>query len=77
MAMLYDFRCPTGTVTELFVKSDEFSVSCPCCGEEAGRLIPSPRSVLEPFSGDFVGATDKWCKHREITIAKERKAEEG
>ena len=46
---------------------------CPVCGNECNRVIlKAPCVSLDPISGDFVGATDKWIKHREQQMKKER-----
>tara|TARA_B110000858_G_C17596632_1_gene378115 strand:+ start:611 stop:742 length:132 start_codon:yes stop_codon:yes gene_type:complete len=40
----------------------------------ASRIISPVRSLLDPISGDFAGATMKWARDREKKIQKERKA---
>ena len=47
---------------------------CKSCNALATRQLSSPRSSLEPFSGDFAGATLKWVKDHERGRAKAEKA---
>ena len=75
MRMLFDFRCSEGHTAEHFTTKDTSEVSCLICGKPANRIISPVRSVLDPISGDFLGATRKWAKHREQQIKKERKEE--
>lgn len=63
--MLFDFRCDkTDKVFERWVPSDTKRVQCRC-GSEAQRLISPVKSVLDPLSGHFPGATMKWAKAHE------------
>lgn len=69
---VYDFKCPLGHVTEHFVDSEIEEVQCECeC--MAVRQPSAPRSKLEPFSGAFPGAADKWERDRESHMKKEQK----
>ena len=68
-----DFKCPNGHVTEHFLSNDTEVTRCDC-GEEARKVISPVRSVLDPISGGFAGATMKWAKDRERKIQQERKA---
>jgi|TARA_B100001059_G_C17760311_1_gene542434 hypothetical protein len=74
MLILFDFKCEDGHVDEHFVTSDTTEVTCKECGKIATRLVSAPRVSLEPFSGDFAGATMKWVRDREKKLQKERKA---
>jgi len=47
---------------------------CKECHRQATRQLSSPRSMLDPFSGDFAGATIKWVKDHERGRAKAEKA---
>jgi hypothetical protein len=69
---VFDFRCPAGHVTEHFVEPGVEEVACHCeCRAE--RQIAAPRAKLDPFTGHFPGAADKWVRDRESHMAKERK----
>jgi len=70
----FDFQCPQGHVTEEFISGEPKDIECPKCGSPAKRIISPIVAIMDPLSGDFYGATRQWEKHREITIANERKA---
>lgn len=62
--MLFDFKCRTcGTKEEHWVNSSVRTVRCKC-GAEADRMAGG-KTYLEPFSGDFPGATLRWARHHE------------
>jgi hypothetical protein len=73
MLKIRDFQCPDGHTKEYFVSDDVVLTRCEC-GKDAKRVISPIRSVLEPHSGDFAGATMKWARDRERKIKQERKA---
>lgn len=64
MNRFFDFQCKHDHVTERFVDSEIREIICPVCGEEAHRLISTPRVSLDGISGDFPGAADKWVQKR-------------
>ncbi len=74
MALLFDFECAGGHIEEHFVSSDTRVVECPHCRRPANRIQSPVRSALDPISGDFNGATDKWMKNRAQKLKQERKA---
>ena len=74
MFIIIDFRCNNGHTTEKFIDSKTTEVQCPECSLMASRIISPVRSLLDPISGDFAGATMKWARDREKKIQKERKA---
>tara|TARA_Y100000052_G_scaffold9375_1_gene9275 strand:- start:459 stop:689 length:231 start_codon:yes stop_codon:yes gene_type:complete len=74
MRIFIDFKCSNGHTTEKFINNTTREIECPVCSEIASKVISPVRSVLDPISGDFVGATMKWARHREQKIKKERKA---
>lgn len=76
MLRIFDFKCVNGHVFEAFVDSELRQTPCKECTEVAVRVISPVRSLLDPISGTFPGATMKWARNREQTIAKERKAAE-
>ena len=65
MIRLFDFRCEsTGKVFERMARGLPDGVQCNC-GANAKRLISPVKCQLDPFSGHFPGATDKWAKAHE------------
>jgi len=52
--------------------SDEDRI-CPECGETSSKIISATKTVLDPISGSFPGATMKWARDREQKIKRERK----
>jgi len=65
MYRLYDYKCTLGHTNEHMVKGSPDTQKCKSCDALATRQLCSPRSYLEPFSGDFAGATLKWAKKHE------------
>ena len=61
---LYDFKCPKGHIEEHFAKDDEKQRRC-SCGELSRRIISPVRAKLDPLSGHFPTASDKWAKMHE------------
>jgi len=74
MYKFFDYRCASGHVNEYMVKGSPDSMLCKECHGLATRQLSSPRSMLDPFSGDFAGATIKWAKDHERGRAKAEKA---
>jgi len=74
MFKFYDYKCAAGHVNEHMVKGSPDLMQCKECSGLATRQLSSPRPVLEPFSGDFAGASIKWAKDHERGRAKEEKA---
>lgn len=71
---VFDFQCEQGHINEAFVRNDELGDRpCPDCGGNSSRMIAAPRTVLDPISGAFPGATMKWARDREQKIKQERK----
>lgn len=74
--MKYSYKCiECGSIQTLVRKLSEHEnpVQCECSGECKQVILSPPVVSLDPISGDFPGATDKWCKHREGVMAKERR----
>jgi hypothetical protein len=76
MIKVYDYKCKNGHVHERFDSETPDFVPCPVCGEQAWRLVCTPRFELEGVSGSFPTATDKWVARRESHMAVERKNQE-
>ena len=71
MRVLNDFKCTQCEVqNEHFVDSTTKTVSCKSCGGEANRVLTACNFMLDPISGHFPGATDKWAKHHEQAAKK-------
>jgi len=65
MYKVYNYKCTLGHLNEHMVKGSPDTQKCKSCDAIATRQLSSPRSSLEPFSGDFAGATLKWVKDHE------------
>ena len=68
---VFDFLCHNGHRVERFVESGIEEVECDC-GAMGKRQIAAPRAALEPFSGAFPTAADKWVERRESHMRKEK-----
>lgn len=64
MRQLFDVKCPSGHLTEVFGKLDA-DYRCGTCDEPAKRIISPIRCKLEGTSGDFPGEAMKWAKRHE------------
>ena len=73
MKILNDFQCAKGHKEEYFADRNVMSVPCRHCGNEASRLIATPRISLDGCSGDFPTASDAWVRRRESRMKWERK----
>ena len=76
MLRIFDFKCPNDHVFEAFVDSECRETECKECSEVARRIISPVKTVLDPLSGSFPGATMKWAKDRQKKIQQERKSAE-
>jgi hypothetical protein len=70
---LYEFLCTDGHTTEQYVDSEVRTGSCRECAKEATRVVSTGTIKLEPFSGAFPGAYDRWDRLRASKLAQERK----
>lgn len=67
---VYDFKCSScGTLTEGFVEAGTHTTRC-ACGSTAHRVVSIPNFALDPTSGHFPTATDKWIREHEEAGAK-------
>ena len=77
MLIIFDFQCEEGHVHEAMVNRDEvteeYRRDCPECGGASSKMISPVKSVLDPISGSYPGATMKWAKDRQAKIKHERK----
>lgn len=74
--ILFDFLCECGNKFEALVSREIKQSDCPECGQVGKRVISAVRCSLDPTSGHFPGATEKWAKAREQKMALESKAAE-
>ena len=74
--MQYDYQCnDCGAVVtkNRTIAQMHDDTECPVCTGDCTKVILRACTIsLDPISGDFVGATDKWMKHREQQMKKER-----
>jgi hypothetical protein len=61
---VFDFLCEDKHLHEHFVSYEVTEVPCETCSKPALRQISTPTIYLEPFSGTFSGASDKWARNR-------------
>lgn len=71
---MFDFLCEEEHLQERLVSDEVTTLSCELCGKDAHKQLSAPRICLEPFSGTFVGASDKWVRNRAEKLKQERKA---
>lgn len=64
---IYEYECePCSMQFEAFASIEEMhEVVCPDCYTKAKKLVSLPRFKLEPVSGHFTTATDRWAKRKE------------
>ena len=74
--ILFEFTCKHGHLNEKLVSRETRQIDCPECDEVATRVISAVRCSLDPTSGHFPGATDKWVRSRQQKMELERKAAE-
>jgi hypothetical protein len=74
MYKFYDYKCVLGHIHEHMVKGSPDTQTCKTCKADTTRQLSSPRPVLEPFTGDFAGASLKWARNHERGRAKAEKA---
>lgn len=65
MRIIFNFKCPTGHITESLVDSAVLKAPCKSCLEMAERQISAPKAMLDGTSGHFPGAADKWARQHE------------
>ena len=70
---MYEFKCNKDHITEQFVDETIKTSQCRECDEMATRIISPTGIYLEPFSGLYVGAYDRWTRVRAEKLAKEKK----
>ena len=73
MKRFYEFRCAHQHVSEHYIDESLRTASCKECGEEAIRILSTPRISLEGITGAFPGAADKWVRDRAERLKQEQK----
>lgn len=74
MRKLYDFRCDCG-LFEAYTDTEARTIRCKH-GHEAKRVISAVKCSLDPISGHFPSATDKWAKHHEVMAKRGESAQQ-
>ena len=70
---LFDFLCEENHLQEHFVSYEVTEVPCEVCSKPALKQISTPTIKLEPYSGIFVSAADKWARKRAEKLKQEQK----
>lgn len=58
---IYEYSCGRH-ITDAYIGEEVLQVKCHICGLPADRIISAPMVKLDPISGDFPTALDKWEK---------------
>ncbi len=74
MKRFFDFKCANSHISEQLIDDSLRTISCKKCGEEATRIVSTPRISLEGITGAFPGAADKWVRNRAEKLKQEQKA---
>ena len=76
---LYEFKCAKDHITEQLVDETIKVSQCRECDEMATRIISPTGIYLEPFSGVFAGAYDRWDRVRaeKLKLEKKQNADHG
>ena len=76
MKQLNDYKCSSCNSTIEYLANPQDTLHCDCgCEAKMTKVISGGFFMLDPLSGDFPSATDKWAKHRTIQIAREQRQE--
>ena len=73
MKRFFEFMCAEGHVSEHLIDDSLRTASCKECGDNAIRILSTPRISLEGITGAFPGAADKWVKQRAEKLKQEQK----
>jgi hypothetical protein len=61
---LYEFKCEQDHITEHFIDETIKTTECSVCGGKATHIISPTGIYLEPFSGQYPAAYDRWTRVR-------------
>jgi len=70
---MYEFKCEQNHITERFIDEMEKTVNCDRCDGTATRIISPTGIYLEPFSGVYPSAYDRWTKVRAEKLKQDTK----
>lgn len=56
---IFEYSCGRH-ITDAYIGEDILVIKCHICGQPADRIISAPMVKLDPISGDFPSATEKW-----------------
>ena len=77
MLVIFDFQCGKGHIHEVMLDrslvTNDYKHNCPECNGLSSKIISPVKSILDPISGSYPGATMKWAKDRQAKIKHERK----
>jgi len=73
---MYEFQCEAGHITENLVGYETTVVPCSACGNDAKRIISTPRISLDGADPVYVSAHEKWARNREEARKAEQKRNE-
>jgi hypothetical protein len=61
---MFDFLCEEGHLQERLVNYEVTELPCETCSKPALKQLSAPTIYLEPFSGIFPSAADRWARNR-------------
>lgn len=70
---LFEFECKNSHITEQFVDETVKVSQCRECDEMATRIISPTGIYLEPYSGLYPSAYDRWTRVRAEKLQQEKK----
>ena len=70
---LFEFKCEQDHITERFIDETIKTTECSVCGGKASHIISPTGIYLEPFSGQYPSAYDRWTRVRAEKLAQEKK----
>ncbi len=74
--MIYEYKCiECSDVTEdirSMQDRDKLGI-CKLCGADTKKIMSATRSTLDPISGDFPKATNRWESNRNSHMRQEKK----
>jgi hypothetical protein len=76
MPRMFEFQCEAGHITERYISYEVVCVPCEACGNDANRIISTPRIVLDGTDPVYVSAHDAWARKHEEKAKIERKQNE-
>jgi len=62
---MFEFSCEAGHITEKYIDYETVCVPCANCGNDANRIVSTPRISLDGTDPVYVTAYEKWAKRHE------------